>query len=70
FVALQADFADSEKSWSVQVDDLDQESLDLSVRNPNAEEETPLREPVDILAEIAALDRESAEVLERVGGLV
>ena len=70
FVALQAGFADSEKSWTVQVADLDQESLDLSVRNPNAEEEAPLREPVDILAEIAALDRESVTVLAQVGGLV
>ncbi|MCI5197010.1 MAG: SAM-dependent DNA methyltransferase, partial [Candidatus Electrothrix sp. AW5] len=70
FVALQAGFADSDKSWTVQVADLDQESLDLSVRNPNAEEEAPLREPADILAEITALDRESAEVLERVRGLV
>ncbi len=70
FVALQAGFADSEKSWSVQVADLDQENLDLSVRNPHAEEEAPLREPQEILLEIAALDRESAAVLERIGGLV
>ncbi|WYD81753.1 MAG: N-6 DNA methylase [Candidatus Electrothrix gigas] len=70
FVELQAGFADSDKSWTVQVTDLDQESLDLSVRNPHAEEEAPLREPADILAEITALDRESAAVLARVGGLV
>ncbi|MCI5167878.1 MAG: SAM-dependent DNA methyltransferase, partial [Candidatus Electrothrix sp. GM3_4] len=70
FVALQAEFADSEKSWSVALEDLDQEGFDLSVRNPNAAEEVPLREPQDILAEIAALDRESAAVLERIGGLV
>ncbi len=70
FVALQANFSDSEKSWSVALEDLDPEGLDLSVRNPHAEEEAPLREPQDILAEIADLDRESAEVLARIGGLV
>ncbi|MCI5137377.1 MAG: SAM-dependent DNA methyltransferase, partial [Candidatus Electrothrix sp. AR1] len=70
FVALQAGFKDSEKSWSVRLADLDQEGFDLSVRNPNAAEEVPLREPQDILAEIAGLDLESASILERIGGLV
>ena len=70
FVALQANFADSEKSWSVRLADLDQEGFDLSVRNPNAAEEVPLREPLVILTEIAALDWESAKILERIGGLV
>ncbi|MEE1878510.1 N-6 DNA methylase [Erythrobacteraceae bacterium 1XM1-14] len=39
FVALQSDKADSEKSWVVKVDDLDQTTWDLSVRNPHAPEE-------------------------------
>ncbi|MCI5124453.1 MAG: SAM-dependent DNA methyltransferase, partial [Candidatus Electrothrix sp. AR5] len=70
FVALQAGFTDSEKSWTVQLADLDQEGFDLSVRNPNVAEEAPLREPQAILAEIAILDLESAKVLRRIGGLV
>jgi type I restriction enzyme M protein len=35
FVELQATFAESEKSWFVDVADIDQESFDLSVKNPN-----------------------------------
>jgi type I restriction enzyme M protein len=70
FVELQASFADSEKSWSVDFSDLDEEAFDLSVKNPNVPEEEPLREPEEIIAEIVALDAESAEILESVRGLL
>jgi type I restriction enzyme M protein len=63
FVELQKTFADSEQSWTVDAGDVDEESYDLSVKNPNAPEEEPLRSPEEILAEIEALDAESAEVL-------
>ena len=35
FVELQASFAESDKSWSVDVADIDPVSFDLSVKNPN-----------------------------------
>ena len=70
FVELQATFAESEKSWLVDVADIDQESFDLSVKNPNKGEEVRLREPQDILGEITALDLESAEILELIGGML
>ncbi|MDD2219810.1 MAG: SAM-dependent DNA methyltransferase, partial [Desulfoplanes sp.] len=70
FVKLQAGFGDSEKSRSVDVEDLDGESFDLSVKNPHAPEEAPLREPKEILAEIAELDKESAELLAEIRGMV
>ena len=63
FVELQKTFADSEKSWTVDAGDVDEESNDLSVKNPHAPEEEPLRSPEEILAEIEALDAESAKVL-------
>ena len=70
FVELQATQAESENSWSVDMVKLDEESFDLSVKNPNAPEEPPLREPQEILAEIAALDAESAKVLDEIRGMV
>ncbi|MBF0454024.1 MAG: N-6 DNA methylase [Magnetococcales bacterium] len=70
FVTLQDGFADSEKSWSVAADEIDPETWDLSVKNPNREEAPPLREPTEILNEIAALDAESAEILENIRGMV
>ncbi len=42
----------------------------LSVKNLNAAEQAALRSPREILGEIAALDAESAEVLERIGRLL
>jgi len=70
FIELQADFKDSEKSWMVNAGDIDQDSFDLSVKNPNAPEEAPLREPQEILAEITKLDKESADVLQSISSLL
>jgi len=70
FVELQKKHENSEKSWSVSTADVDKNSFDLSVKNPNAPEEEPLRDPLGILEEIEALDRETAEILERVRELL
>lgn len=70
FVALQKDKADSDKSWSLDVAGLDQTTWDLSVKNPNAPEEAPLREPKDIIAEIIALDKENEAILAKIRELV
>lgn len=69
FVTLQASHADSDKSWSVDVTTLD-ETYDLSVKNPNTPEAAPLRDPEEIIAEIAKLDNESAEILATIRGLL
>jgi type I restriction enzyme M protein len=70
FVELQATFAESEKSWLVDIVDIDRVTFDLSVKNPNKAEESTLREPQEILDEIAALDAESAEILAGIGGML
>ena len=70
FVALQTRFADSEKSWTVDVAGIDRTSFDLSVKNPNKAEEETLRDPQDIIAEIVALDVESAGILENIRGML
>ncbi len=70
FVALQASFADSPKSWSVKAIDINPATFDLSVKNPNGGEEVTHRSPADIMDEIAALDAESAEVLATIRALL
>jgi len=70
FVELQKTFADSDKSWSVDIKDVDKGTWDLSVKNPNGGEEVVHRDPADILDEITALDAEAAEVLETIRGLL
>jgi type I restriction enzyme M protein len=71
FVKFQPNFKDSPKSWTVSVNDIDKDNgCDLSVKNPNAPEVDPHREPAEILDEIARLDAESAEILETVKGML
>jgi type I restriction enzyme M protein len=70
FVKLQADFADSDNSWSVDAHVIDRATWDLSVKNPNKVEEAALREPLEIIDEILALDAESAEILAGIRGLL
>jgi type I restriction enzyme M protein len=66
FVKLQSTFADSENSWSLNVKDIDQNTYDLSVKNPNKKDEVALRSPQVILEEMKALDEESAEILNSI----
>lgn len=70
FVELQKTFAESEHSWTVNLKDIDQNTFDLSVKNPNKKEETALRAPQAILEELKALDKESAEILNSILKLI
>jgi type I restriction enzyme M protein len=70
FVKLQKSHADSPKSWCVDAKSINQESFDLSAKNPNGGEEVKHRSPKKIIDEIVALDAESAEVLETIRGLL
>jgi type I restriction enzyme M protein len=70
FVKLQKTFADSPKSWSVEAKDIDSATFDLSVKNPNGGEEVTHRGPAEIMAEIAQLDAEAAEVLSNIRALL
>ena len=70
FVALQKTKAESENSWSVDLTTIDAATFDLSAKNPNKKEEAALRSPQEILAEMKALDEESAEILNSILQLI
>lgn len=70
FVELQKTKADSENSWSVDIADIDPNTFDLSVKNPNKKTETTLRDPQDILIEIQSLDSQSQEILQGIKELL
>ena len=70
FVALQPDKAGGEKSWTVAVEDLDKTTWDLSVKNPHAPEEAPLRELEQIIADMLARDDETRLILEDIRGML
>jgi type I restriction enzyme M protein len=70
FVEMQKTFALGDKSWVVQTEALDAATYDLSVKNPNAPEEAPLRAPAEIIDDMLARDAETAAILENIRGML
>ncbi len=70
FVAIQKTKADSANSWTLNIGEIDPATYDLSVKNPNRNDDVQYRNPQDIIAEIARLDAESAAVLTKIRGLL
>jgi type I restriction enzyme M protein len=70
FITLQQTKSDSENSWTLKVSDIDLDTYDLSVKNPNRNNEVILREPKEILEAIKKLDKESEMILEKIGALL
>lgn len=70
FVKLQKSFADGEKSWTVNIADVPTDTYDLSVKNPNTPEAEPLREPAVILKSLKDIDKQTAELLGDIEGVV
>jgi type I restriction enzyme M protein len=68
FINLKKD-TESENTWTLQVKDINLETYDLSVQNPNIEEEE-MPEPREILKEIQNLEYESSELLTKLKDLI
>ena len=69
FVELQKTKADSENSWTVDIDSLG-EDYDLSVKNPNNVEEKDERTPIEIAESIFALNSESQTLIDELMEMV
>lgn len=70
FLEQQKSFADTEQSWSVDVSEIDESTWDMSIKNPNKDNEEVLREPSVIIEEIMALDKESEAILSSIQRLL
>ena len=70
FVSLQKTKAETEKSWILNVNELDEDTFDLSPKNPNTPEEAPLRSPEAILDEMEKLDLETNTILQSIKELI
>lgn len=70
FIARYPEQSDSAQSWTLRMADLDPETLDLSVANPHAPEEEPLRPPAEILAEMERLDAETQSIIQNLKTLL
>jgi type I restriction enzyme M protein len=70
FLAFAKAQTESEKSWLFNVNDLDENTRDLSPKNPNTPEEAPLRSPEEILEEMQTLDEETSSILNQIKELI
>ena len=70
FANLQKDRADSENSWSIDLSEIDRDSFDLSPKNPNTPENATLRPPEEIIEDMLARDEETADILEKIRGML
>ena len=70
FVTLSATKENSDNSWSVNVSDINKDTWDLTVHNPNRIDETDSRTPNEILKEIEELDKQAAKTLAAIKELL
>ena len=70
FVKLQNKKDNSPNSWNVDIKDINAETFDLSVKNPNKKYETVLRSPAEILKEMKRLNEESEKILKCISGKI
>lgn len=70
FVTLSQTKGDSENAWTLAVKDIDPDTCDLSAKPPHQKQEAALRPPQEILAEMKALDEESADILNAILELI
>lgn len=70
FVSLQKSKSDNPNSWSLDIKDVNQSTFDLSVKNPNKNDEPTARKPSVILGEIRNLDKDSEKILESINKFI
>jgi type I restriction enzyme M protein len=70
FEALAEGQGGSENSWTVDRADINADTWDLTVSNPNRVEEADTRTPQEIIAEIEQLDAQAAEALSAIKELL
>jgi type I restriction enzyme M protein len=70
FLDMSKTRPESINSWMVDMMDMDQDSFDLSVRNPRKDVIVRFRSPADIVAEMEQIDAGTTMALERIRGLL
>jgi len=70
FIESQKTFKDSNLSWSVDKLSLNQDTWDLSAKNPNGNDQILHQSPAEIFAEIETLETQNQEILQRIKSLI
>ena len=66
FLAKYKTREQSDNSWLVSMDAVDQTSIDLGVKNPHEPEEEELKSPEEILKDIKDIDKEIAKLINEI----
>jgi type I restriction enzyme M protein len=70
FIELQKKFKDTDLSWSIDISSINQENWDLSVKNPNVNDEVIHKSPEELIRELEEIDTENREILNRIKSLL
>lgn len=70
FIKLQNKFKDSDLSWSIDASSINQDTWDLSVKNPNVNDEVIHKSPEALIKELEEIDAENKEILNRIKSLL
>ena len=70
FLKLSETREESKNRWLVDVADINTDTWDLTVNNPNRVEEVDNRTPTEIIAEIEELDAQAAQALQAIKELL
>lgn len=70
FVELYKTKADSKNSWSMNVADINRDTFDLSVKNPNKIDDVALRSPKEIIREINSIDKDVSKIIDEIHDLI
>ena len=70
FIQLSKTQKLSNNSWTIDVEKINKETLDLNVQNPNIVEEIDNRTPEQIISEIEEIDRKTSIILKKIKDLL
>ncbi len=70
FIKLSKTQKLSDNSWSIDVEKINKDTMDIGVQNPNVVEEVDERAPEEIISEIKQLDKESEDTLKKIEKLL
>jgi len=70
FVELQKTRTESENSWTLSSQNINKNTYDLTVKNPNREKIIEYRDPRQIIQEIEYLDEENSKILSKIRELL
>ena len=70
FIKLSKTQKLSDNSWSIDIEKINTQTLDLSVQNPNIVEEIDERTPEQIISEIQKLDQQNLDILKKIKNLL